>query len=168
MPQNDMSKLDTPTAVAFRGSKCEVGELAADQPASNVQNTIANYMPHLGMDEEKLANHLIPPSFTPAPAPATGTASAQVIYRDQQTPVPLELAVAFQVAAMAQYARAQVASQAGQESPGTELKLALTVPTHFNARQTAALQDARHTCSSRKSVPWRVICVAYVPHMCCI
>ena len=26
--QNDMSKLDTPTAVAFRGSKCEVGELA--------------------------------------------------------------------------------------------------------------------------------------------
>ena len=77
MPQNDMSKLDTPTAVAFRGSKCEVGELAADQPASNVQNTIANYMPHLGMDEEKLANHLIPPSFTPAPAPATGTASAR-------------------------------------------------------------------------------------------
>ena len=26
--QNDMSKLETPTAVAFRGSKCEVGELA--------------------------------------------------------------------------------------------------------------------------------------------
>jgi molecular chaperone DnaK (HSP70) len=124
-----------------------------------VHNTISNYMPHLGMDDEKLANHLIPPSFTPAPAPATGTASALVIYRDQQTPVPLELAVALQVAAMAQYARAQVASQAGQESPGTELKLALTVPTHFNARQTAALQDARHTFSSPTSLAHDICCL---------
>jgi len=137
-----MSKLDTPTAVAFRGSKCEVGELAADQPASNVQNTIANYMPHLGMDEQALANHLIEPCFLPAAAPASGTASAVVQYKDQAMPVALELAVAFQAASMAHYACAQVVSQGGKAGTPPDFKLALAVPTYFNARQIAALQDA--------------------------
>ena len=124
------------------GCGCGCGCVQADQPASNVHNTISNYMAHLGMDEEALANHLIPPPFTPAAAPASRTASALVTFKAQEMPVALELAVAFQVAAMEQYARAQVASQAGQEGAAPKLKVALTVPTHFNARQTASLQDA--------------------------
>ena len=141
--QNDMSKLDTPTAVAFRGGKCEVGELAADQPASNAHNTIAYYMPHLGIDAQALAQHLINPAFTPAnSAPSSGTAAALVHYKDEQIQVPLELAAALQVAAMAQYARAQIASQGGKAQASPSFQLVLAVPTYFNARQIKALQDA--------------------------
>ena len=138
--QNDMSKLETPTAVAFRGSRCEVGELASEQPASNVHNKIYHYMPHLGV--ETLADHLIDPTFNPAREPPSGTASAVVEYKGDDMPVALELAAAFQAAAMAQYACAQVASQGGKESAPPAFTLALTVPTYFNARQIAALQDA--------------------------
>ena len=145
--QNDMSKLDTPTAVAFRGNKCEVGELAADQPANNVHNRVADFMPHLGMDQHALANHLIPPTFTPADPslggipPRSDTAAAVVQYKEQAVPVALELAVALQVAAMEKYACTQVASQGGKAIP-PRYTLALTVPTFFNARQICALHDA--------------------------
>jgi len=140
--QNDMSKLETPTAVAFRGSRCEVGELAWEQPASNVHNRIDNYMPHLGVDQETLQNHLMDPAFTPATDWPCGTASAVVEYKGESMIVALELAVAFQAAAMAQYASAQVASQGGKASAPPRFTLALAVPTYFNARQIAALQDA--------------------------
>ena len=145
--QNDMSKLDTPTAVAFRGNKCEVGELAADQPANNVHNRVADFMPHLGLDQHALANHLIPPTFTPADPslggtpPRSNTAAAVVQYKDQAVPVALELAVALQVAAMEKYACTQVVSQGGKAIP-PRYTLALTVPTFFNARQICALHDA--------------------------
>ena len=142
--QNDMSKLDTPTAVAFRGSKCEVGELAADQPASNVHNTIANYMPHLGIDEEALLNHIMLPSFTPVSAPPSGTASAVVTYKDQTMPVALELAVAFQIKAMLQYAVQQVSSQGGKASTPPDFQLALTGRHSRKPIQSAPFATGMH------------------------
>jgi hypothetical protein len=141
--QNDMSKLDTPTAVSFRGRKCEVGELAADQPVSNVHNTVAGFMPHLGLDENALSNHRITPAFTPAAFAAGRTTAAVVEYKDEVMPLALELAVALQIGAMAQYATAQVASQGGKTGAAPpRFELALAVPTYFTARQIRALQDA--------------------------
>ena len=53
--QNDISNLETPTAVAFRGGRFSVGAAAADQPATNAANTIQDYLALLGL---------------PAPAPS--------------------------------------------------------------------------------------------------
>ena len=53
--QNDISNLETPTAVAFRGGRFSVGAAAADQPATNAANIIQDYLALLGL---------------PAPAPS--------------------------------------------------------------------------------------------------
>jgi hypothetical protein len=47
--QNDISNLETPTAIAFRGDRIAVGSSAADQPATNAANMLHDYLMHLGL-----------------------------------------------------------------------------------------------------------------------
>jgi hypothetical protein len=119
--QNDMSKLETPTAVALRGKKKEVsntiflrscpgarpsrsfltvgaalqvGEIAATQPASNAQNMVVDFLPLLGCSAEEAATLPVAPPFVITSHAETGLAAAAVEF-DGQSPyvLPFEMAL---------------------------------------------------------------------------
>ena len=58
--QNDISNLETPTAVAFRDGRIAIGASAADQPATNAANTIHDYLTHLGLPAPAMTGYNVP------------------------------------------------------------------------------------------------------------
>lgn len=147
--QNDMSKLETPTGVAFRGNRIEVGEMAALQPASNAANTVTQFVGYTGLDHEDLASYPIQPIFNTDSGASSNTVSALVEFNGAPTSVPLEAVLAWQLKAMAGYAAEQLLSREERETfrdgshvPLSAWILAVTVPTAFTRRQIAALKDA--------------------------
>jgi hypothetical protein len=94
-------RLDIP-----RGRKVEVGEVAADTPATNAGNQIASYLPLLGTPPARSQPDAV---FCAMSVEAvSGTATADVAFDGGRLGVPLEQAVALQVATMDSYARSQV------------------------------------------------------------
>eukprot|EP00281_Chroomonas_sp_CCMP1168_P019393 CAMPEP_0206230048 /NCGR_PEP_ID=MMETSP0047_2-20121206/10031_1 /ASSEMBLY_ACC=CAM_ASM_000192 /TAXON_ID=195065 /ORGANISM="Chroomonas mesostigmatica_cf, Strain CCMP1168" /LENGTH=447 /DNA_ID=CAMNT_0053653405 /DNA_START=13 /DNA_END=1352 /DNA_ORIENTATION=- len=157
--QNDMSHLETPTALSFRGKKIECGEIAADTPAMNAANQIAGYMPLLGPFRNELPPAFPLPIFKVAPSARSGCTSAEVTFNGGALEVPLEQAVAHQISTMQEYAHTQLKSHVDAGSTTFEGRsVALVVPSTFSDRQMHALTDAASISGYERSylVPWHV------------